>query len=128
MKKMKIMVLVIAVLMLITLWVPACAEEALPGIPTEFFTWDLLGTCMGAAAVVSMATQLTKGLPYISKIPTQLWSYILAVLVLTASQVFTGNFTTGNACLILFNAMIVSLTANGTYSLITRVKGATEDN
>jgi hypothetical protein len=101
----------------------AHAEEAMPA---EFFTWDRLGTYAGAAALVALVTQLTKNLPYISKIPTQVWSYILAVLVLIASQVFTGALSASSAALSLANGVLVSLASNGGYSLITRVKGAAE--
>lgn len=130
MKKMKTMLLVMAVLtlMLIMLWVPACAEEISGEFPVEFFTWDKLGTYAGAAALVALVTQLTKGLPYVSKIPTQVWSYILAVIVLIASQVFTGGLSGSSAALALANGVLVSLAANGGYSLITRVKTASEGN
>lgn len=101
----------------------ALAEEAMP---TEFFSWDDLGTYAGAAALVALVTQLTKELPYISKIPTQVWSYILAVLVLIASQVFAGTLSASSAALSLANGVLVSLASNGGYSLITRVKGAAE--
>ena len=126
MKKMKTMLLVTAVLMLIMLWVPACAEEISGEFPVEFFTWEKLGTYAGAAVLVALVTQLTKGLPYISKIPTQVWSYILAVIVLIASQVFTGGLSGSSAALALANGVLVSLAANGGYSLITRVKTASE--
>lgn len=120
-------VLLIAMMLLGLLYAPALAEalagEALPG---EFFTWDKLGTYAGAAALVALVTQLTKELPYISKIPTQVWSYILAVLVLIASQVFTGSLSGSSAALALANGVLVSLASNGGYSLITRVKTATE--
>lgn len=101
----------------------ARAEEAMP---TEFFSWNDLGTYAGAAALVALVTQLTKNLPYISKIPTQVWSYILAVLVLIASQVFTGSLSASSAALSLANGVLVSLASNGGYSLITRVKGVAE--
>lgn len=102
----------------------ACAEGVgVPeGLPGEFFDWESLGTYAGAAAIVALITQLTKGLPYIDKIPTQVWSYILSVVVLLASLIFTGNMTASNACLTLANGVLVSLASNGGYSLITRVK------
>ncbi|MBP3411372.1 MAG: hypothetical protein J6M10_10305 [Clostridia bacterium] len=101
----------------------ALAEEAMPA---KFFSWDDLGTYAGAAALVALVTQLTKELPYIKKIPTQVWSYVLAVLVLIASQVFTGTLSASSAALSLANGVLVSLASNGGYSLITRVKSAAE--
>lgn len=118
----KILYVLIALMMVMT-WAPVYAEEAMPA---EFFTWDRLGTYAGAAALVALVTQLTKELPYIKKIPTQVWSYILAVLVLIASQVFTGTLSASSAALSLANGVLVSLASNGGYSLITRVKGAAE--
>ena len=111
------------IIMIIGFSATAHAEEA---IPAEFFTWDKLGTYAGAAALVALITQLTKELPYIAKIPTQVWSYILAVLVLIASQVFTGSLSASSAALALANGVLVSLASNGGYSLITRVKSASE--
>lgn len=120
---MKKIFYVLLALMMVMTWAPVRAEEAMPA---EFFTWDRLGTYAGAAALVALVTQLTKNLPYISKIPTQVWSYILAVLVLIASQVFTGTLSASSAALSLANGVLVSLASNGGYSLITRVKGAAE--
>ena len=121
----KLMLMMIAVLMLTVLCAHALAEGET--LPAEFFTWDMLGSYAGAAALVALVTQLTKELPYVSRIPTQVWSYILAVLVLLASLIFTGKLTAANACLTLANGVLVSLTSNGGYSLITRVKAAAED-
>jgi len=122
----KLMVMMIAVLTMVMLCVPACAEEIAGGLPAEFFTWDKLGTYAGAAVLVALITQLTKELPYVKKIPTQVWSYILAVLVLLASQLFTGSLSWASAALSLANGVLVSLAANGGYSLITRVKNEAE--
>ena len=130
MKKSHAIIIVVCELVLLSMLMiggfhaTALAEEAMPA---EFFRWDDLGTYAGAAALVALITQLTKELPYIAKIPTQVWSYILAVLVLIASQVFTGSLSASSAALALANGVLVSLASNGGYSLITRVKGAAED-
>ena len=127
----KISFLLLAMFMILTPCVAAYAEEvaltAEEALPAEFFTWDKLGTYAGAAALVALITQLTKELPYIRRVPTQVWSYVLAVIVLIASQVFTGAFTISSAALSLANGVLVSLAANGGYSLITRVKTAAEN-
>lgn len=129
MKKFKRIMLVIALALLATVMLGTCfAEEtnAEPTLPAEFFTWDNLGTYAGAAALVALVTQLTKELRYINKIPTQVWSYILAVVILIASQIFTGTLTGSSAALALANGVLVSLASNGGYSLITRVKTTIE--
>ena len=124
MKKIKRMMLAVAAAMMVMLCMSALAEEA-GTLPVEFFSWDTLGTYAGAAALVALVTQLTKELPYVSTMPTQVWSYVLAVVILIASLAFTGELTASSACLTLANGVLVSLASNGGYSLITRVKSAT---
>lgn len=87
----------------------------------EFVSWELLGTYAGAIAMVGVVTQLTKNIGFISKIPTQLWSYVIALIVMYAANFFLGQLTVSNAVLIIFNAGLVSLGANGGYEGLTRV-------
>ena len=88
-----------------------------------FTTWEVLATYGGCAALVGLLTQFTKGWPYLERLPTQLWSYLLSLGVLILAFYFTGQLTADNAVLLLFNAAIVSLTANGGYAAMTRGKG-----
>lgn len=87
----------------------------------EFVTWELLGSYAGAMAMVGIVTQLTKNIRFVSKIPTQLWSYIISLVVMYAANFFLGQLTASNAVLIIFNAVLVSLGANGGYEGLTRV-------
>lgn len=86
----------------------------------EFVSWELLGSYAGAMAMVGLLTQLTKNIKFISAIPTQLWSYILALVVMYSANYFLGQLNPGNAVLILFNSALVSLGANGGYEGIVR--------
>lgn len=86
----------------------------------EFVSWELLGTYAGAMAMVGLLTQLTKNIKFISAIPTQLWSYILALVVMYCTHYFLGQLDLSNAILILFNSALVSLGANGGYEGIMR--------
>ena len=86
----------------------------------EFVTWELLGTYAGAMAMVGVITQMTKNLKFISKIPTQLWSYILSVAVMLCASAFLGQLTLSNGVLTIFNAALVSLGANGGYEGLVR--------
>lgn len=86
----------------------------------EFFDWNMLGECAGAATAVGLLTQITKNVPGILKIPTQLWSYLLALATLMLALVFNGNFTVSGVVMAVFNAVVVSLTANGGYSALQR--------
>ena len=54
---------------------------------------------------VCVLTQLTKGIKFIERIPTQIWSYILSLIVLLLAQVFGDGFNAQNAVLAVFNAM-----------------------
>ena len=86
----------------------------------EFVNWATLGTYAGCLAMVLILTQLTKAIPGISKIPTQLWAWLLAVVILVAAQYFAGTLTVETGCLSLLNAAIVSLAANGGYEALER--------
>lgn len=93
----------------------------------EFFDWTMLGTGAGAAFAVAVLTQLTKNIRGVKSLPTQLWSYILAVVVLLGSMLFTQGFSASGAGLAVVNAAMVSLAANGGYAAIQRVRAQVED-
>ena len=91
----------------------------------EFFDWKLLGEYAGAVMAVGILTELTKEIPGIKAIPTQLWSYLLALVTLLLAQAFGGGLTARGAVLTLFNAAVVSLSANGGYSAAKRMQMGT---
>ena len=93
----------------------------------EFFNWDMLGTYAGAVFAVAVLTQITKNIPGIKSMPTQVWSYILGYTVLIAAMGFTGTLEPSGVVLSLFNAALVSLSANGGYSVVERIKASLED-
>lgn len=86
----------------------------------EFFDWSMLGTYGGAVMAVGILTQITKGIKLVEKIPTQIWSYALSLIVLILAQVFGDGISVQSAVLAVFNAAIVSLAANGGYEAINR--------
>lgn len=90
---------------------------------TEFITWELLVTNGGALVMVGMLTQFTKEWVIVKKLPTQVWSYILALLVLFPALAFLDQLTLNTAVQTLFNGVIVSIAANGGYSVLTRLTG-----
>ena len=92
----------------------------------EFFDWSLLGSYAGAALAVAVLTQITKGIPGIVRIPTQLWSYVLALVTLLLALIFGPGFSASGAVLALFNAALVSLAANGGYAAVERVQAGLE--
>lgn len=85
----------------------------------QFFSWEMLATLAGAAAATGIVTQLLKDA--LKKMPTQLLSYIIALVILAAATAATGAAAdwTGWAILPL-NAVIVSLSANGAFSAVQR--------
>ena len=93
----------------------------------EFFDWSLLGSYAGATLAVAVLTQITKGIPGIVKIPTQLWSYVLALVTLLLALIFGPGFSAPGAVLALFNAALVSLAANGGYAAVERLKAGKEE-
>ena len=88
----------------------------------DFFTWDILGSMAGATLAVAVLTEITKGIPGIRKLPTQVWSFILAFAVLIGAQAATGTLTLATGGLAVLNAALVSLAANGGYDLLERLK------
>lgn len=86
----------------------------------EMFTWDYLASAAGATAFVTIVTQLVKNAPLIKKIPTQLVSYIVSLLVMFSASFFTGSLTGPSAALIPLNAVVVMLAANGAYDTVSK--------
>ena len=85
----------------------------------EFLTWEIITTIKGAAAATAIITQFIK--KPASKIPTQVVSYAVALIIL-----FIGTAATGIAegwadwAIVPLNAAIVSLTANGAFTAVQR--------
>lgn len=88
----------------------------------EFFTWTMLGTYAGAVLATTLITQFFKGMGFIASIPTRIFSYIVAVIVLLGATYFGGAWTWADAALCLFNAVIVSLAANGGYDTVAGLR------
>ena len=86
------------------------------------FEWSMLGSYAGAAFAVALLTQLTKEIPGLRRIPTQIWSYGLSLATLILAQLFGDGLETSGAVLSLFNAALVSLAANGGYAAVERVR------
>ena len=93
----------------------------------EFFDWSLLESHAGAVLAVAVLTQITKGIPGIVKLPTQLWSYVLALITLLLALAFGPGFSASGAVLALFNAALVSLAANGGYAAVERLRAGKEE-
>ncbi|MGN1095048.1 MAG: hypothetical protein ACI4QR_01530 [Eubacteriales bacterium] len=86
----------------------------------EFLDWSFMATYSGSLVMVLVITQITKNLGFVKKIPTQLWSYVIAIAVLICAYLFTGKLTLSNIVLILFNGMLVALSANGGFEALSK--------
>ena len=91
-------------------------------IPESFFDWPSLGTYAGATLAVMVVVEFTKELPGIRALHTRFWAYIVAVVVLILSTVFTGQVDAPTIFLCLFNAVIVAMAAVGGYDITHKVK------
>ena len=88
---------------------------------SEFFSWDMLGTYAGCTAAVGVITQFVKGIGFMAQIPTQIVTYVLALILMLLASVFTGGITVEGAVLTVFNAVVVSLASNGGYAAAERI-------
>ena len=88
----------------------------------EFFTWTILATYAGATAAVGLITQLFKGVGFIDRMPTRIFSYIVSLVVLLAATFFTGGLTLESGVLCVVNAVVVSLASNGAFDAVTAKK------
>ena len=86
----------------------------------EFFTWATLLTYAGATLATTLVTQLLKGIGFIDKIPTRIFSYVVALILLLGATFFTGTLTWETAALCLVNAVVVSLAANGAFDAVSK--------
>lgn len=82
----------------------------------EFFTWAMLGTYAGAVLATTLITQLIK--EWLKSVPTRIVSYVIALAVLLAAAAFNNTLTLADGALCLFNAVIVSLAANGGFDAL----------
>jgi thiamine transporter ThiT len=89
---------------------------------TEFTSWEAVKA--SAPLIVGVFVQFTKGAGFVKRIPTQLWSIIVAVILSMLAHVFSGEITASSVMLTVINSVFLSLTANGAHSAVTRIKAA----
>ena len=111
-KLMLCLVLFLSVLMMCTV---ALAEGELP---TDPFSWEQLATIAGATLATLLIVQLLKlPLDKVWKIPTRIFAYFIALIVLLVATYFTSGLTWSNGLLAAVNAVIVALAAMGAYEV-----------
>ena len=96
-------------------------ESEVIEMDVNFFDWNYLGSFTGALVAVTLLTEMIKALPVVKRIPTQLVSWVLALVVLVLAQLFTDTLDARNVVLGVLNAAMVSLAANGGYAAVKRL-------
>jgi hypothetical protein len=82
-------------------------------MPEGLFSWDLLATLAGAAAITYLIVAYTKALvDRIWKVGTDLYAVLIGALVLIAATAATGQaLTWASILLAVFNGFLVAATA-----------------
>lgn len=79
----------------------------------NFLSWDTLTTYASFVAIVFMVVEFTKGLKYIKKISTKYWSFFIAFILLTITNIVMGTFRAVDIVIYLLTAISISLGSNG---------------
>lgn len=113
MKKLFVFLMIALVIALIS--TVALAEGELP---TEPLTWQYIATIAGATAATLLIVQLLKlPLDKVWKIPTRIWVYIIALVLMLLATQFTVGLDLQTGLLTAVNAVIVALAAMGAYEM-----------
>lgn len=81
----------------------------------DFLDIKYISTFMGTVVVTMLMVQFFKELPYIKRVPTKYFTFIIAFFNILMCSFFTNAFSTANLYLMFINAMLVTFTATGGY-------------
>ena len=79
----------------------------------NFLTWEVLETYTSFVATVYMVVEFTKEIKFIKKIPTRIWSFLVAFLLLIILNLVIKNFKLVDLVLYAITAISISLGSNG---------------
>lgn len=125
----KIVFLFCSLLMIGVMLMPCMAlAEGVIYMPTDFLTWEDIGTFAGAVTLTVFIVQAVK-LPIdkaFGHIPTRYIVYLIALAVMLLAQWFINSkMTVETVCMCAVNAFLVQLAAMATYTeLIERAEDA----
>ena len=89
----------------------------------RILTWGDLATYGGAVMAVLIITEFTKDLPGVRRIPTRLWAYLVALVLLVLAAVFTADeLRAGDILLCFVNGVVVAMAAVGSYHSVNDIK------
>lgn len=88
-------------------------------IPDTFFSWEQLATYGGATVATMLFVQFTKELPGIKAIPTRLWAFLVAAVLMVLATIFTAPEISPSVILLtVINAVIVAMASCGEYDTL----------
>lgn len=88
-------------------------------IPDAFFSWEQLATYGGATVATMLFVQFTKELPGIKAIPTRLWAFVVAAVLMVLATIFTAPEISPSVILLtVINAVIVAMASCGEYDTL----------
>ena len=87
---------------------------------TDFLTQDFLASFTGTLVAVELVVFITKDFPIIKKIPTKIYTLILAIAHLIIVKTATGSIVMGVECYyrIFINSLVIVLILCGGYDTI----------
>ena len=100
------------------LMIPVQGMAEAAGGAMQPYTWESLSTLAGATAATLMIVQFLKTpLDRVWYIPTRLLVYLMAAAILMTARAFMGGVTAQGVMLSLVDAVLVALSAYGSYEL-----------
>lgn len=79
----------------------------------NFISWDILTTYASFVTIVFMIVEFTKELKFVKKIKTKYWSFIVAFILLSITNLVLGTFEFVDLVLYALSGISISLGANG---------------
>ena len=79
----------------------------------QFLTWELISDYVTFVGIVFSIVAFTKNAWVINKIPTRLWSFVVAFLLLIVTNIHSNSFEWFDLIIYAINAIIISSSANG---------------
>lgn len=79
----------------------------------QFLTWDILKDYVTFVGIVFSVVAFTKNAWLINKMPTRLWSFIVAFTLLVLTNLHSNTFELFDIVIYGINAILISSSANG---------------
>ena len=89
----------------------------------NFMTWETLLTYTTFVSTVFMVVEFTKELPFIKKIPTKFWSFLISLGLLIIVNIVMKEFKWMDIVLYALSSMAISLGSNGLSNFNDKKKG-----